>query len=162
MSNKKFVIDENYSLSLAGPSTEATDVLAIVRASLAESPFAENANAPEKLQEMIQPYLVGMSDHRTGILLHYGDQVVGVLLGLVSDIHGLAAIRRTAYEILWYVVPEHRKGKPSRMMLEAFEEWARACGCSKVLMGDFGGKLSKYYARKGYTLSECSYQKELR
>ena len=159
--SKKFVIDEGYSLSLADSATPSQEILAIVREALDQSPYAKNASTPEKLQEMIQPYLAGVSDHRTGILLHYENQIVGVLLGLVSDIHGLAAIQRTAYEILWYVVPEHRKGKPSRVMLEAFEEWARTCGCSKVIMGDFGGKLSKYYSRKGYTLAECAYVKDV-
>jgi len=156
-----YKIDDKYYLTLANSSTNLEDMLAIVREALDQSPYAKNANAPERLQEMIQPYLVGHSDHHIGILLHYESQVVGALLGLVSDIHALAAIRKTAYEILWYVVPEHRKGKPSRAMLEAFEYWARTCGCSKVIMGDFGGRLNKYYARKGYTLAECAYIKDI-
>lgn len=68
-----------------------------------------------------------------------------------------------AVETFWYVLPEHRGA--GLLLLEAYEKWARDNGCVKCAMihmvDSMPEKLEVVYKRKGYSLIEKHYVKEL-
>lgn len=97
------------------------------------------------------------ADNNQKIVLLYEDY--GMLAGLVTPfIFGTASC---ATELVWYVEPDKRGTKAGTALLEAFEFWAKAVGCSTITMVSIDDKVGKYYESKGYTLYERAYMKEI-
>lgn len=72
-----------------------------------------------------------------------------------------------AYEMFWFVLPEHR-GTPTVAvgLLKSYERWARDGGCVRASMVHLhalqGDRLAALYERLGYKLMESAYLKILR
>ncbi len=70
-----------------------------------------------------------------------------------------------ATEMFWYVSPSYRKSMWGIRLLTTFEKWAKEIGAKRVVMAHLtnpeGEVLGKFYTRKGYTLTESHYVKEL-
>jgi GNAT superfamily N-acetyltransferase len=67
-----------------------------------------------------------------------------------------------ATELGWYVREDNRGLGLGKDMLEAFEYWAKnVAGASIVNMGSLDESVGEYYIKKGYTLSERAYIKEV-
>lgn len=69
-----------------------------------------------------------------------------------------------AYEMFWYVHPDHRRGGAGRMVFEDWEKWAREQGCKRVTMchlTDMNPAVAKAYEARGYRPVEIHYWKEL-
>jgi len=68
-------------------------------------------------------------------------------------------------ELLWYVQPEHRKGKDSRHLLGALEDLARARGIHLFDVvaeeGERSDALGRLYRRADYSPAERVYRKRL-
>lgn len=95
------------------------------------------------------------------LLLEKDSEIVGMLVGGIST--PLFSDQRVATELAWYVDPDHRNSKDSVKLLKEYEEWALESGCSFVSMVDIDtlNDLSDLYERKGYTLTEKTYVKEI-
>jgi GNAT superfamily N-acetyltransferase len=67
-----------------------------------------------------------------------------------------------ASELFWYVWPGAPKGT-GHALLEAFEEWAKRRGCTRVTMAymlhNMPERLASYYERHGYRPFETHYVK---
>lgn len=68
-----------------------------------------------------------------------------------------------ASEFCWFVHPERRGAGPR--LYAAFEEWAKAAECTEIRMVALADSmpeaLDKFYRRKGFTLTEFVYSKDL-
>jgi len=68
-------------------------------------------------------------------------------------------------ELSWYVTPEHRGSKTAFEMVDIYEQWARDGGATIANLINLdmlnADKVAKFYKRKGYTLAENTYIKEL-
>ena len=91
------------------------------------------------------------------------NEVVGFLIGFLAPAYFSHVLQAT--EIAWYVVPEHRGKGEALKMLELFEEWSKKHGAVCVNMGSVeiihAEKIAKVYNKRGYTLNENTFTKEL-
>lgn len=90
-----------------------------------------------------------------------GTEITGALGGVAyPDINSGT---QQAVEFFWWVDPEYR-GHGVRLY-KAFEEWAKARGCSVLRMMALSDskpeQLFKFYSRKGFKLVEFHYVKNL-
>jgi GNAT superfamily N-acetyltransferase len=106
---------------------------------------------------------VGLLEAATGeiFLLTDGDAITGALGGVIyPDLYSGSPI---ATEFFWYVQPGAR-GQGMKLYQE-FERWARRWDCVQIrmvhLMDSMPEKLSRVYARMGFSPSELHYVKEL-
>lgn len=66
-----------------------------------------------------------------------------------------------ASEIAWWVNPNKRKSTLGTELLDAFEYWAKTIGADMIHMVSLDDSVGKVYEKKGYTLFERAYMKEL-
>lgn len=90
-------------------------------------------------------------------------ELVGMFLAMVT--YTTAGLEPVASEILWWVAPKARKTRLSILFVHAFETWAKKLGVSKVILGSMENEhaesIHKFYTKRGYTLTERTYFKEL-
>ncbi len=69
---------------------------------------------------------------------------------------------KAASELIWWIEPAHR-GKAAKLMLDAYEEWAREQGCQFVNMVGLGADplTTRLYERRGYIAAERHFLKSL-
>lgn len=94
-------------------------------------------------------------------VLRENGEVIGALGALVyPDMYDGEPV---ATEAFWWVKPE-RRGQGMRLLQE-FEEWARECGCRRMLMVHLESlqpmALGRIYERRGYVKAETHYLKEV-
>lgn len=72
---------------------------------------------------------------------------------------------RTATEMWWFVLPEHRGGSVAMRLIRAFEKSAQRLCCKRVCMVHLAAlqedRLSLLYQTLGYKLIECCYAKTI-
>jgi GNAT superfamily N-acetyltransferase len=92
-----------------------------------------------------------------------GVEVVGMLVCFVTPC--FFSDTKQAVEIAWYVDPDHRGSKKAHEMIDHYEEWARELGAVCVNMMNLeiskADKVAKMYERRGYTLAENTFVKEI-
>jgi hypothetical protein len=72
---------------------------------------------------------------------------------------------KTATEMWWFVLPEHRGGSTAIRLLKEFERTAKSCGCKRACMIHLtslsSDRLSAVYRNRGYQHIESCYAKSL-
>jgi hypothetical protein len=113
----------------------------------------------EKTQESFVNVIT--SDDSIVLVWEEDDSVVGFLTGVV--ITTAFSHDKVAVELAWFMNPEHRDGRKAARMLSKFESWAKEKGCKIVSVGDTESvtDLEKIYTRKGYSLLERTFTKEI-
>lgn len=101
--------------------------------------------------------LITAEDPRDGVVLLHGDQ--GMLAGMASPF--IYGPHYMATELGWWVEPEARKTGIGKELILAFEEWARRVGCTLITMISLDDRVSEYYEKNNYQLTERAYMKEL-
>jgi GNAT superfamily N-acetyltransferase len=111
---------------------------------------------------------------RIGSLMDTG--VAGVIGSFDQDgtIHGALAFSiyddvytgaKTATEMWWFVLPEHRGGTVAMRLIRKFESIAKLNGCERVCMIHLASlhndRLSELYNAMGYQLIEHCYSKPI-
>lgn len=70
-----------------------------------------------------------------------------------------------AIEQYWYVLPEYRGSKMATPLFDAFEQEAKSRGCKIILMvhleGPFSEPLEALYTKRGFSLLEKTFVKEI-
>lgn len=83
----------------------------------------------------------------------------GMIVGVINPfIFGTQTI---ATEIAWWVEPSKRGLRIGEELINTFEYWAIANGCKGITLVSLDDSLSKYYEKRGYSLYERAYKKEL-
>lgn len=88
-------------------------------------------------------------------------ELVGFLVaGLVSPMFSDDVV---SSELAWFVSKEHRGDSDSIKLLVQYEKWAKKQGCKFITMVDIDSlnSLEDFYSRRGYTLTEKTYVKEI-
>lgn len=94
------------------------------------------------------------------ILLGEEDGAVVGLLGFIVADHHFSG-QRYAAELMWYVLPEHRKGGLALKLLWDAEAKARAMGAEEMIFTAPNEDVSALYKRFGYEKVEVAYRKTL-
>lgn len=110
----------------------------------------------QTIANLIETIVTGPQDEMI-ILLIPG---VGFLAGQSSPFafgpHLLAS------EIAWWINEDQRKTGAGAELIEAFEYWAKnVARCSIISLTSLDDSVGKFYEKKGYTLHERAYMKEL-
>lgn len=126
--------------------------------------FLKESQYPFKidLMKLIQNFLVFVDGPEHIILVNdNGDRLSGMMVGAVTETP--FSSERISTEIAWFVEEDERGSKVSLEMLNLYEKWARSQGCTFITMVDIHSlnSLQKLYERKGYTLTEKTYVKEI-
>lgn len=101
----------------------------------------------------------------TGVLLvaDVGDRLVGMVGLLVAPSLFNASVK-AAYEVFWWIEPEHRGGLTAWRLLQAIEPACREAGCRSIQMVALSTSpvsAEAMYRRAGYKHSESSHTKIL-
>jgi len=90
-------------------------------------------------------------------------EVVGMLIALVTPCFFSDVSQ--AVEIAWYIDPDHRGTRVALKMINEYERWAKEAGavCTNMINLEVlnGDKVARMYNKRGYTLVENTFLKEL-
>lgn len=96
------------------------------------------------------------------LCLHQKWDLKGAIAGVIYE--NVFDGEPCATELFWYVWPGAERGAGT-MLLEAFEEWARSRGATRVTMAymvhNMPAALANFYEKKGYAAFETHYVKAL-
>lgn len=124
-----------------------------------ESPYASIPYDPISMAECMSE----MIDQGMMIVADIDKKIVGGLGGAIAPVF-LNKNYMIAGERFWWVLPEYR-GSAGIRLLTAFEQAAKAVGCSHILMISLSGiyqeKVDKLYERAGYYPVEHVFMKVL-
>ncbi len=102
-------------------------------------------------------------DHGFVKIVTYEDEVVGALVAVLSEIPINDLI--FAQELMFWIDPEHRKGKTALRLVDEYTEWATKAGCNFIRLSELdnvlGGKAGVLFKRKGFEPTETAYVKEV-
>jgi GNAT superfamily N-acetyltransferase len=129
------------------------------------SPFRELVSL-EELRSNVSRMVTAPSDKTLVLVAEVAGaepRPVGVIVGALTTLWFCAAT--VAVELAWWVSPEHRTSSAGWRLLSAYEQWAKASGASWVMMSDMPNgatsNMDAAYLKRGYTLVERAYRKEL-
>jgi len=99
------------------------------------------------------------SDLGFGVIAYKDDVPVGLFAGSLATHYFGPDI--FAYDLAWYVVPEHRGAMTAVRMLKMFQSWAKDRGAREVHVGVMtnvsSARTGKLFKRLGYTHVGCNY-----
>lgn len=91
-------------------------------------------------------------------------EIIGFLVGAETQVRPWSA-EPCAVELLFYVKPEHRRGRAAWRLKDDFEAWARGRGVGAITFtghhGLEGDRVGRLYERWGYRPVETIYIKRL-
>jgi hypothetical protein len=93
------------------------------------------------------------------------EQPIGFLVAHASPM--LWTSRLHAYQDIWYVLPNHRNGRASILLLKAFEAWSKHIGAIRSTLTvalhntDDVERVSKLFDRLGYLKAGYYHVKEM-
>jgi GNAT superfamily N-acetyltransferase len=90
------------------------------------------------------------------------DEIVGCLIAIATELPINDFI--VSQELMFWLDPDHRNGKTSPKLIDAYSEWAEAIGCNFARLSSIdeilGGKAGVLFKRKGFHATETAYIKE--
>ena len=142
-----------------------TDVLDIV---LAVKQFCKEVPHPawgrfdsNKVKDLVS----GLIDSEAGFvkIVTIDEEVVGALIAAATPVPINSFI--FAQELMFWLDPDHRNGKTSPKLIDAYVEWSKAVGCDFVRLSTLDELLDSrvgiIFKRKGFKPIETAYIKEL-
>lgn len=114
------------------------------------------------MDKLLESFGAAINNQDFAVLVMEDDgDLVGMLVGGVAQ--PLFSLDRVATELAWFVLPEHRDSRHSIKLLKAYEDWAEEVNCKFVTMVDIHtlNDLTALYERKGYSLTEKTFVKEI-
>lgn len=142
-----------------------TDVLDIV---LAVKQFCKEVPHPawgrfdsNKVKDLVSSLI----DSEAGFvkIVTIDEEVVGALIATATPVPINSFI--FAQELMFWLDPDHRNGKTSPKLIDAYVEWSKAVGCDFVRLSTLDELLDSrvgiIFKRKGFKPIETAYIKEL-
>ena len=142
-----------------------TDVLDIV---LAVKQFCKEVPHPawgrfdsNKVKDLVS----GLIESEAGFvkIVTIDEEVVGALIATATPVPINSFI--FAQELMFWLDPDHRNGKTSPKLIDAYVEWSKAVGCDFVRLSTLDELLDSrvgiIFKRKGFKPIETAYIKEL-
>lgn len=128
--------------------------------------FLKESKYPFKLDlnKLLENYSEALkASHFCLFLLESDDEeIVGMIVGGISE--PLFSSDSVATELAWFVMEDYRDSIGAMKLLKEYEKWAVESGCTFITMVDIDTleSLDSLYTRKGYTLTEKTYVKEVK
>jgi GNAT superfamily N-acetyltransferase len=95
-------------------------------------------------------------------LVIHEDEIVGCLIAVATELPINDFI--VSQELMFWLDKDHRNGKTSPKLIDAYVEWAKNVGCNFVRLSSIdeilGGKAGILFKRKGFVATETAYIKE--
>lgn len=142
-----------------------TDVLDIV---LAVKQFCKEVPHPawgrfdsNKVKDLVS----GLIESEAGFvkIVTIDEEVVGALIATATPVPINSFI--FAQELMFWLDPDHRNGKTSPKLIDAYVEWSKAVGCDFVRLSTLDelldSRVGVIFKRKGFKPIETAYIKEL-
>jgi GNAT superfamily N-acetyltransferase len=127
------------------------DLLKMVLAMHAESRFKIFRFSDDKIAQLVQQPNVFC------VLAKQEEKYIGFFIGVATDLW--FSPDRAAYDLAFYIDPQHRGGFASVRMIHAFEDWAKKQKCSTINVGSSAEIATEtargLYQRLGY--NECGF-----
>lgn len=141
---------------------DVLDTVLAVRQFCKEIPHpAWNKFNTNKVNSLVSQ-LVGIDQGFVKIVT-YDDEVVGALVAVLSEIPINDLV--FAQELMFWIDPEHRKGKTAIKLVDEYVDWATKAGCNFIRLSELdnvlGGKAGVLFKRKGFEPTETAYIKEV-
>ena len=142
---------------------EGDDVLSMIKEFHALGPHKDEILSDDYINEVVDSYVGCDITQKMFVVLTKDDEVVGLLFAMASEGGHLVIKSKIGFELVWWVDPKHRKSGMGVKLLEAFEAWGNAVGCTHLIGSHIHGnkKISDLYKSNGYTPIEESYIKVL-
>lgn len=137
---------------------ELDRVVELGRKFLAEGPYRRYVEDNPKTAAKLAIDLNANPQARILVAVVDGE-VIGVLAFVIFD-HYLSGVK-TANEVIWYVLPDHR-GRAALELLWAAEREAEKLGAVNMQLTAPSWYVGEIYQRCGYALVEIGYQAELK
>lgn len=114
-----------------------------------------------KVKELVSNLIA--SDAGFVKIVTINEEVVGALVAMASPVPINSFI--FAQEIMFWLDPDHRNGKTSPKLIDAYVEWSKAVGCDFVRLSTLDelleSRVGVLFKRKGFKSVETAYIKEL-
>lgn len=137
-------------------SDDSSIILSMVWTYACSSPYKDKINALA-IDTLVKEFL---TEKDKVVFYVLSDEVpVGFLAGAALPF--ILGLDTVATEIAWWVQPEFRLNGVGKVLLEAFEEWAKEVGCSMICLSSMDEGTGEVYIKRGYSLKEYSYLKVL-
>lgn len=113
-----------------------------------------------KISELITS-LIDIPAGFVKVVVH-DDEIVGCLIAVATELPINDFI--VSQELMFWLDKNHRNGKTSPKLIDAYVEWAENVGCNFVRLSSIdeilGGKAGVLFKRKGFVATETAYIKE--
>ena len=127
------------------------------------SPYADLCLDDAKISALITEYLTSNPKDKIVFLAEENGKAVGILAAAALPFL-LNSTDRIAAEAMWFLEPEHRKGRKGLQLLDAFEYWGTEIAKCSILqlarLRDSAG-IEKIYDRRGYDAAEYFHIKKV-
>lgn len=161
---RQLILASNVRLKIADKEDSIEAIRLVVSKSLKETSYAKIEVDEAALTTVISNFVNSDVRERILVLLYIDDNIVGFLAGSSQPLV-FNPSKIIASETLWWIDADYRNSRYGIKMFDVFEEWASAIGASIVAASHFpnevGSKISKLYERRGYSVTENAYMKEI-
>lgn len=136
---------------------DTREIVELGSRSLCEGPYKDEVDNPE---QSAQTCLSVIKSDNGKVIVAEDEGVLVGLLGFMIYPHYFTG-QKTAIELMWYVVPEHRRSMTGVCLVRAAMREAKALGAVKMQMTAPTLEVAKAYEALGFKALEMSYQKVL-
>jgi hypothetical protein len=148
-----------YNVEIAQPDVDLDRLVVLGRNCGKNSPYGDVGMDDDFTRRFFQGCL--SQPQMRVFILKCDKEIVGFLIGTVTNYHPLFFKSPCAAEMGWWVEPEHR-GKKSLDLLFHYMTWAKDQGCKFVTSADLPNlDLGPMYTRLGFKKAETAYMMEL-
>ena len=137
-------------------SDDYSIILSMVWTYACSSPYKDKVNTLA-IDTLVKEFLT--EDDKAVFYVLCDEVPVGFLAGAALPF--ILGLDTVATELAWWVHPESRLKGVGKVLLEAFEEWAKEVGCSMICLSSMDEETGEVYIKRGYSLKEYSYLKVL-
>ncbi len=133
-------------------------IFAFYQESLCSYDFAfESETVKQTIKQIVSSNIAFVSEE--------SEKISGVIAGVIhSSIFDYS--QTVAYELVWFVSKQFRRGRAGMMLLKTFEKHCKLMGASKIVMKHMenlnASDMSQLYERKKYKLMELEYIKDIK
>lgn len=151
---------KDFDLKIA-TDNEAEDLIRLSTAFFEASPYAKFGVSKKKVAETVHSFVNGNKLELMPIALMHGSKAVGVLAAIANE--NIFNRRKVCMELIWWVDPEYRGYKQAKMMVDAYEYWAKVKIDAQIvqLVSLEWNDMGKFYTKLGYEKAESAYIKEI-
>ena len=141
---------------------DLSSLLRICREFHAASPYHGTAFDEPRVSQVFAGFLRADRKHSVVLMAEQDGEVIGTIV--CTSAVNVWNQEKTAYELIWWVDPEHRNGPTGMRLLKEYFNWAKQeAGCTMVTADHIASdpRYGELYVRLGLVPVSCSYQGQI-